>query len=105
MSTSSFPPSFASFPDLDPEPSHSSHGPSNPENDKKLGVKDKLKKRKRTRSDSEGHGKVKIERDHVVVADLPSSSFSDRKGDPLNIRYGGLHTRDVPKYHIVGQIY
>ncbi|KAJ7783652.1 NRDE-2, necessary for RNA interference-domain-containing protein [Mycena maculata] len=25
--------------------------------------------------------------------------YSDRKGDPLNIQYGGLHSREVPKYH------
>ncbi|KAI0639721.1 DUF1740-domain-containing protein [Trametes polyzona] len=28
--------------------------------------------------------------------------FTDRKGDPLNVRYGGLHAGDVPKYHPVG---
>ena len=28
--------------------------------------------------------------------------FADRKGDPLNVRYGGLHSGDVPKYRLVG---
>ncbi|KAI0375320.1 DUF1740-domain-containing protein [Pilatotrama ljubarskyi] len=27
--------------------------------------------------------------------------FTDRKGDPLNVRYGGLHAGDVPKYKLV----
>ncbi|RPD81960.1 DUF1740-domain-containing protein [Lentinus tigrinus ALCF2SS1-7] len=27
--------------------------------------------------------------------------FTDRKGDPLNVRYGGLHAGDVPKYRLV----
>lgn len=36
----------------------------------------------------------------------PSSSkvlfYSDRKGDPLNVQYGGLHAASVPRYHLVG---
>ncbi|PIL31641.1 hypothetical protein GSI_06343 [Ganoderma sinense ZZ0214-1] len=28
--------------------------------------------------------------------------FTDQKGDPLNLRYGGLHAGDVPKYRLVG---
>ncbi|KAI0756690.1 NRDE-2, necessary for RNA interference-domain-containing protein [Daedaleopsis nitida] len=28
--------------------------------------------------------------------------FTDRKGDPLNVRYGGLNAGDVPKYRLVG---
>ncbi|KAI1793871.1 NRDE-2, necessary for RNA interference-domain-containing protein [Ganoderma leucocontextum] len=28
--------------------------------------------------------------------------FTDQKGDPLNVRYGGLHAGDVPKYWLVG---
>ncbi|KAI0652187.1 DUF1740-domain-containing protein [Trametes meyenii] len=27
--------------------------------------------------------------------------FTDRKGDPLNVRYGGLHAGDVPKHRLV----
>ena len=27
--------------------------------------------------------------------------FTDRKGDPLNVRYGGLYAGDVPKYRLV----
>jgi hypothetical protein len=28
--------------------------------------------------------------------------FSDKKGDPLSIQYGGTYSRDIPKYHLVG---
>lgn len=28
--------------------------------------------------------------------------FTDQKGDPLNVRYGGLHVGDVPRYRLVG---
>jgi hypothetical protein len=28
--------------------------------------------------------------------------FSDKKGDPLNIQYGGIYSRDIPKYHLAG---
>ena len=28
--------------------------------------------------------------------------FSDKTGDPLNIQYGGIYSRDIPKYHLVG---
>jgi hypothetical protein len=103
-SFSSFPPSFASFSDLDPGPSRCSPEHSNSAKDRKAGVKDKRTKHKRKRSDSDGYGEAKTKKDHVEIADLPPSAFSDRKGDPLNIRYGGLHTRDIPKYHIVGRM-
>jgi len=28
--------------------------------------------------------------------------FSDKKGDPLSMQYGGINSRDVPKYHLIG---
>ncbi|KAH9175483.1 DUF1740-domain-containing protein [Lactarius sanguifluus] len=28
--------------------------------------------------------------------------FSDRKGDPLSVQYGGIYSKEVPKYHLVG---
>lgn len=28
--------------------------------------------------------------------------YSDKRGDMLNIQFGGLHVGDVPKYHLVG---
>ena len=29
--------------------------------------------------------------------------FSDKKGDPLNTQYGGIYSRDIPKYHLAGE--
>jgi hypothetical protein len=99
-SFSSFSPSFSSFPESGTGPSHR---PSESSNDRKAGDK-KRKKPKRTRPDSESHGKAEPKKDYVEIADLPPSVLSDRKGDPLNIRYGGPHARDVPKYHVVGRM-
>lgn len=31
--------------------------------------------------------------------------YSDRKPDPLNIQYGGIHARDVPKYYVIARVY
>lgn len=28
--------------------------------------------------------------------------FSDKKGDPLSMQYGGIHAGDIPKYHPFG---
>ncbi|KAI0080269.1 DUF1740-domain-containing protein [Panus rudis PR-1116 ss-1] len=35
--------------------------------------------------------------------DTKTIFYSDRKGDPLNITYGGIHRGDVPKYHLVAR--
>ncbi|EED80436.1 predicted protein, partial [Postia placenta Mad-698-R] len=32
----------------------------------------------------------------------PPLYFTDRKGDPLNVQYGGLHAGSVPRYYLVG---
>jgi hypothetical protein len=29
--------------------------------------------------------------------------FSDKKGDPLSMQYGGNYSRDIPKYHLFGR--
>ena len=29
--------------------------------------------------------------------------FSDKKGDPSSIQFGGIYSRDIPKYHLVGR--
>ncbi|KAJ7038329.1 NRDE-2, necessary for RNA interference-domain-containing protein [Mycena alexandri] len=86
----SFVPSFASFPEL---PSNSSPVPT----------KDKERRRKRDRT-ADAKPKDK-EKDHRRVDDEHAHNdstsrlfYSDRRGDPLNIQYGGLHSRDVPKY-------
>src|ERR1700722_6037925 len=123
------PPSFASFPDLDIGPSkppnllQPSRRNRGEKNDGRKEGKGKERKRER-------HSRVDIdlldERDEEWLRDLddrmkskddrrrkndndmntsrtssPPLFYSDRKGDPLNVRYGGLHTGDVPKYHLV----
>ena len=39
------------------------------------------------------------------ASDTLLTVFSDRKGDLLNVKYGGLHAGDIPKYYIVGRKY
>jgi hypothetical protein len=34
--------------------------------------------------------------------DAPAVFYTDRKGDRLNVSYGGLHAGDIPKYRLVG---
>lgn len=40
---------------------------------------------------------------HAGRAESPLLFYSDRKGDPLNLRYGGLYAGDIPKYRLVGR--
>jgi hypothetical protein len=124
----SAPPSFASFPDLDIGPSNPPNVPRNighRKGDKKHEKKrdhDKGKKRKRPydidvenvderhqvwhqNSDDE---RLKAEEDrqsgHATTTGRSGSPllfYTDRKGDPMNVRYGGLHAGDVSKYHLV----
>lgn len=146
-SFSSFPPSFASFPDIDPGPStrpDSRQGKvkekeqgrkhdrkSRREDDRASDGEQKRKKRKherhreregskgvrhrsrsrsRTRHDQYGGDddeRAKLEEDRRQrLEERPSGKeglvyFTDRKGDPLNVRYGGLYAGDVPKYRLV----
>jgi hypothetical protein len=129
-SFSSFPPSFASFPDLDLEESRDHPQGQQKKGEHKEDKHQKDKKRKRDRhKDSVSHTKSAKQKDESIlvldderlkaeedrrrrdgeetIADIgPSGSplfYSDRKGDPLNIRYGGLHSGDVPKHHLVGR--
>ena len=131
-SFSSFPPSFASFPDLDSD----QLSPSPPNEKKKRdgdgGKIQKDKKRKRHQyKDSVGHPnpesakqkgesililddeRLKTEEDrkrrdgdetitNIGRSGSPLLFHSDRRGDPLNVRYGGLHSGDIPKHHLVG---
>ncbi|KAJ7596925.1 NRDE-2, necessary for RNA interference-domain-containing protein [Mycena floridula] len=71
------PPSFASFPDLEPAPTPSSS-------------KNSSKSRK-------GH---KSERREPTLVQQETSRFfySDRKGDALNLRYGSIAAENIPKY-------
>ncbi|KAJ7706309.1 NRDE-2, necessary for RNA interference-domain-containing protein [Mycena rosella] len=90
-------PSFSSFPELPP--------PAPPPAPKK---KEKEKHRKRDKAPLIANGTVTAKakhRDTSTESDPVSRLFySDRKGDPLNIQYGGLHSRDVPKYHSVRSV-
>ena len=95
-------PVFNSFPDLDePGPSipqHKSYG-TNTDDAKRKHKKDRSKRSddKKTRDrhrDSKGLRRVE---------DAPRSSgstvyFRDTKGDELNVTYGYLDAKDVPKY-------
>ena len=53
--------------------------------------------------------KLKVEEDRRLAQSGVQQStwdsrplfFSDRKGDQLNVTYGGIHAGDIPKYHIV----
>ena len=86
---SSFPPSFSSFPDLHspPEP-----GPSSTKHQHKI----KRKKRRRAKEDENDA------KQQNSTIEFNRFFYSDRKGDLLNIHYGGLHADDIPKYRIVG---
>lgn len=85
---SSFPPSFSSFPDLysPPEP-----GPST-----KREHKSKSKKQRRVKEDQID------KQENLTKVEFNRFFYSDRKGDLLNIQYGGLHAGDIPKYRLVG---
>jgi hypothetical protein len=55
--------------------------------------------------------KLKAEEDRrLAQSDIQQTSwdsrpvfFSDRKGDQLNVTYGGIHAGDIPKYHVVNR--
>ncbi|KAJ7275169.1 NRDE-2, necessary for RNA interference-domain-containing protein [Mycena haematopus] len=90
----SFVPSFSSFPEL---PSNSA-----PATKHKGKEKERKKKREKAKFSEESDRRSK-DRDHRVKSNDESESasrfyYSDRKGDPLNIQYGGINSRDVPKY-------
>lgn len=106
-------PSFTSFPSFDTEP-----GPSKPrlkspsrsksetdrhhKHKKDKDKKDKSKRDKKVHSaDHSIHDdeRLKAEEDRKRTDEKPVY-FSDRKGDNLNVRYGGLHAGDVPKYRL-----
>ena len=137
-SFSSFPPSFTSFPDLDPGPSKRSSTPSEQPTDTKKREKKRIdqddkdrKERKhkhnkhRGRTSPDRHTsrkheviayagfddeRAKAKEDSTLRAEKSYASsankeqlpyYTDRKGDPLNLQYGGLHAGSVPRYHLV----
>lgn len=109
-SFSSFPSSFSSFPDPEPGPSNSKNSKNKDtsrEHDKKEKRKKSKHDRKRPKSHSHDDLGLSEERtEYRTELRVESSSrlfYSDTKGDPLNVRYGGLHTGDIPKYYAVGR--
>jgi|SRR5882762_7004046 len=130
-SSSSFPPSFSSFPEFDipqSKPPQASPKPA-PDHDKRKKRRQDGRERKHKRDKLRSPGpessgrvmssrydeglfddeRLKAEEDRRLkdAHESPSSSsqplfYSDKKGDPLNVRYGGLSTSDVPRYHLVG---
>lgn len=135
-SFSSFPPAFASFPDLDPGPSKRSSTPSeHPPDIKKREKrrrdrddkdrKEKKHRREKHRDSPDRHSSrqhthiayagldderakakedssIRAEKSYVSSSDREQLPYyTDRKGDPLNVQYGGLHAGSVPRYHLV----
>ncbi|KAJ7654952.1 NRDE-2, necessary for RNA interference-domain-containing protein [Mycena polygramma] len=81
-----FVPSFASFPELPSDPP-----PPSP--------KQKERRRKRDKDIPKAAKSKDRPVDEPSRSDSTSRFFySDRKGDSLNIQYGGLNAREVPKY-------
>ncbi|SRR5260221_7206349 len=90
-SFSSFPPSFSSFPDFGSD-NTGSRG-----DDKKKRRKHEHKKRHKSTSSREKETEDMSNNNTLVDRIF----YSDRRGDFLNIQFGGLHIGDVPKYHLV----
>ncbi|KAJ6509410.1 NRDE-2, necessary for RNA interference-domain-containing protein [Mycena vitilis] len=84
-----FVPSFASFPDLPSDP------PPPP-------PKQKERRRKHDKARDQDIPKAAKSKDRPADESRSDSTsrffYSDRKGDSLNIQYGGLNAREVPKY-------
>ncbi|KAF9015505.1 NRDE-2, necessary for RNA interference-domain-containing protein [Cyathus striatus] len=126
-SFSSFPPSFSSFPELDAgngrtsqssneeriqeqsrKSSRSEHnhrkGKEKKRDKESAGEKERRKDKDRHRSRHDESRRYDASPKRPVDIDSEDSHrffYSDRKGDPLNIIYGGLHAGDVPKYRLV----
>ena len=131
-SFSSFPPSFGSFPDVeDNHVREASSASSQPKGLREKDEASDRKKKKRDRrgehanqsqtfnkrerrnhdpkADSYAFDDERIKAEESLSRkakqhDVPQLAFfSDRKGDPLNVQYGGIHSKEVPKYHLVGR--
>ena len=126
-SFSSFPPSFGSFPDVE---NSSAREPSSTSSQRRKELREKdeasIRKKKRDRRDkhakqssheraqnSKADGYV-LDDERIKAAEMLSRTskeqdvtrlafFSDKKGDPLSVQYGGIYSREVPKYHLVGR--
>lgn len=127
-SFSSFPPSFDSFPDVEDRSTRVASSAST-QHRKESRDKDEAKDRKKKKRDrrdkyatqpsherapnfkADGYvlddERIKAEESlsrtvkHQDVSRLVF--FSDKKGDPLSVQYGGINSREVPKYHLVGR--
>lgn len=126
-SFSSFPPTFSSFPDIEAGTSKRKDASSpcieekktKTQNDSKTSRRDRERRKEKITHGDERHERkhkkhfrekysgddaLRDSTSHLTesAADLATRSFySDRKGDALNITYGGLHSGDVPKHHLV----
>jgi hypothetical protein len=130
-SFSSFPPSFDSFPHVEDTSAREASSASSQrrkgfrekdeDSDRKSKKRDRRDKHaKQSRASShERAQRLKTDAyvfdDERIMAkesltrsteqqDTPRQTFySDRKGDPLSVQYGGIYSREVPKYHLVGR--
>ena len=130
-SFSSFPPSFSSYPDLggsvrkEQETESLITAPAQRRDSKLKDRGDRKKRRRDKRSgldqipsherrngslDPQGNfddERLKSEEDvarRTGQQDVsPPTFFSDKKGDPLSMQYGGNYSRDIPKYHLLGR--
>ena len=129
-SFSSFPPSFLTFPDLESVSNSDPRNDFLSSKEDRTHVKKKkrgesssdhhrIRKEKKGRERREEHreersgsphgsghfpsreGGNSLQRDNNQHSDYVRLFYSDRRGDSLNIQYGGLHTGDVPRYHVV----
>ncbi|KAJ3844301.1 NRDE-2, necessary for RNA interference-domain-containing protein [Lentinula raphanica] len=106
----SFAPSFSSFPSFDSFPNS---GPSQTPKPENVEEKSKKKKKKKDRSSKDreekhqrhsAHSKDPFDASSREKAEEPTTFYySDRRGDPENIQYGKLSSRDVPKYFVVNR--
>ncbi|KAF8167773.1 NRDE-2, necessary for RNA interference-domain-containing protein [Crassisporium funariophilum] len=116
----SFPPSFSSFPDLDAGPSKQSEPTKKRDREKRRKHDSSSKNRDRVRHGKEERGKErhsprrggdfpfnddeqrkKLDDTQKLNVETHRFFYSDRKGDSMNIQYGGLHAGDVPKYRLI----
>ena len=112
-SFSSFPPSFASFPDVDQQLSQDEREPRRKDKRKRNDDRHRDKKRKRE-TDEKGHKHRRHHHDgDLLTIAKPTDTldadkepewrlfYSDKRGDMLNIQFGGLHVGHVPKYNLI----
>ena len=126
-SFSSFPPSFGSFPDVEHNPAREASSASGQRkgmrekdeaSDRKKKKRDRRVNQSQTSSHERGRRSHNLKADNYALDDERIKAdesrtakqqdvsqlafFSDRKGDPLNVQYGGIYSKQVPKYHLVG---